>query len=130
MTIMLTGSLDDFFSAEEKAREAADKRVLPFQAALTTGDKFVRYLRDYDIVVWSRVLAPDEEDREIYEQPHMAHYRQTESFSKSCPEGEIGDVHVSSVDLVVTHEQFEQGRKLDWPSDAVTLHKIFGSSIN
>ena len=43
-----------------------------------------------DLAVFGEVL-------EGYQEAHLRHYRFCRCFSVACPEGEVGDVHVSTV---------------------------------
>ena len=119
MEIQFFDSVEEMFDEIHQAREAADARVKPWQAAIKLGDHFVRVeaLGGDLLTIYGEVIeSPYPEDREVFAQPHMKHYRLTRCFSVACPEGEIGDVHVSSVQLLIDKETFELARLTGWPS--------------
>ena len=69
------------------------------------------------LTIYGEIIeSPFEQDREIFAQPHMKHYRLSRCFSVACPEGEIGDVHVSSIRSLLEKETFELARRSHWPS--------------
>jgi len=122
--------MEDFFELERRAREAADQKVQPRQAALKVGDFFVR--QAHGLTVYSEVLDAaalildgravedlTEEEREEYEgvrdsYKEMENYRFTRSYSRVCPKGELGDVHVSTVSRVISREEFRAAQKNEW----------------
>lgn len=129
-------SLEDFFAQEAADQATALEKVQPFQRALKPGDFFVREQQDF--VIYGEILDPtppaiDEEglDAETLEemraehafevklrnQPHMAAYRFSKCFSRICPTGEMGDIHISPVVKVISKESFEQARRAGWPVD-------------
>lgn len=131
-------SLDDMWEDEARMREAADKRVTPVQARMKVGDCYMRYESDVGLVVYGEVLDPcvpaapyedvsDEEREEIRQQgeifnePHMQHFRFCRCFSQiddwTVKTGELGNVHVSTMDLPIPRRVFEVARKLGWPND-------------
>ena len=93
----------------EEARKAADARVKPWQAALKPGDRFINLAED--LVIFGEVL-------ETYEEPRLKHYRFCRCFSVACPEGELGDVHVSTIAAVVSRAFFEGMREKGWEAES------------
>ena len=122
---------DDFFQAEIEAREAADSRVRP-GSDLQPGDFCLR--ETHGIRVYSEILdaaqhlldgrkeseldedelAEFEDIRSSYQEPHMRYYRFTKSYSRMCPRGELGDLHMATVERKLTREEFETARKAGW----------------
>lgn len=103
----------EFFATHEEAMQrlteamkAADARVLPRQAALKPGDLFIAE-SDGDFLVFGKVL-------EGYKEKRLRHYRFCRCFSEVCPEGELGDVHVSTILRKLSREAFEQAREKGW----------------
>jgi hypothetical protein len=90
----------------EQARRAADARVRPWQAAIAPGQCFIADGED-DLVVFGEVL-------EGYAEPRLRHYRFCRCHSVACPEGELGDVHVSTIQRRISREEFEQARAGGW----------------
>ena len=124
--------LEDFFKAEAEAQEAANGRVRPEQN-LQPGDFCVR--EKFGIRIYSEILDAaqhllggrdeatlDEEDRadiedtrNSYQEHCMRFYRFTRSFSRACPRGELGDIHLATVGRKITREEFEMAQKTGWP---------------
>jgi len=94
-----------------QAMEAADARVKPWQAAVKVGDCFIADGGEEDLLVFGEVL-------EGYRETHLRHYRFCRCFSVACPEGEVGDVHVSTVLCLVSRAFFEQMRQEGWQMEA------------
>jgi len=94
-----------------QATEAADARVKPWQAAVKVGDCFIADSGEEDLVVFGEVL-------EGYQEAHLRHYRFCRCFSVACPEGEVGDVHVSTVLCLVSRAFFEAMRQEGWQMEA------------
>jgi hypothetical protein len=126
-------NIDDLFAAEEAARQRADSTVQGHQD-LAPGDFFVREcegIRIYGEILDAAthllkgrvVLDLDDEEIEeyndamdLYQAQHMRFYRFTRSFSRVCPKGELGDIHLSSVGCKITAEEFQAARDAGWPS--------------
>ena len=89
----------------EEARKAADARVKPWQAALKPGERFL-YLAE-GLVIFGEVL-------ETYKEERLKHYRFCRCYSVACPEGELGDVHVSTLVALVSRAFFEAMREQGW----------------
>lgn len=105
-------SFDEMMEAEKKAREAADARVLPWQEKARAGDilfsdsgygfPIFHELLDSEKIVGENLLkyGDDYEDEGIYlldtySEQHMRFYRFARNYSEACPEGELGDFHLS-----------------------------------
>ena len=52
--------------------------------------------------------------KNAYRQRNLRNYRFVRAYSVACPEGEMGDVHTSSVSEIITKEQFEKARQNGW----------------
>jgi len=123
MKIESYGSVEDMLAAVQDARGVADQAVLPFQAEAKYGDCYVRLQFDDQLVIYGELLdptadcAPDEIEEVInlYAQRHMKHYRFGRHYSVCCEDGELGDVHVSSIAALLSREAFESARALGWP---------------
>jgi len=103
----------EWFSTHEEAAErldeamkAADARVRPWQAAVKPGNCFVMEAED-GLLVFGEVLAGAEPER-------LRHYRFCRCYSVACPEGELGDVHVSAIGRLISREVFEEARTNGW----------------
>lgn len=122
----------DFFEREIEARKIADKNVSLEQSKLKPGDFCVRYVRG--IAIYSEILDAadlllrgksiedlDEEERMEYESvknsyqdPFMQNYRFTRSFSYLCPNGELGDIHISTVSSPISRSDFLTAKNNGW----------------
>lgn len=115
------GDMDEFFETTTRQREAADQRVEPWQNEMKAGDHFVRI-----VVASGRLLViygvieelKYEEDQELHDEPHMKHFRFCRCYSVACPEGELGDVHVSVMQKKLSPTQFKAAQEMGWPSDS------------
>ena len=94
-----------------QAMEAADAKVRPWQAAVKVGDCFIADSGEEDLLVFGEVL-------EGYTEAHLRHYRFCRCFSVACPEGEVGDVHVSTVLCLVSRAFFDEMRQEGWQMEA------------
>lgn len=115
-------SVDDMVAFVAKSSEVADRRTSSWQQHLKVGDCFTR--RSGGVTLYGEVLDPAvpiapcspedaEEIREsasIYSEPHMKNYRFCFCFSDWCIGGEYGDVHVSSIERVITRAEFDAAR--------------------
>lgn len=117
-------NFDDMMAHINEERNAADGRVEDWQAALKEDDCFIRYEPSINAVIYGVVEAIYKEDEKLYAEPHMKHFRPTRCFSFMCPEGEYGDVHVSSVSVIISKEVFEKAKQCGWPSDLDFVRKL------
>ena len=106
MKITFYDSLEEMFEAEEKARIAADGRTRDWQKKLDIGDHFIMD-SGYDFPIFGKVLRKYEEDI-------LKNYRFCDCYSVACPEGEKGDIHVSSVLGAITEDMFSYYKAKDW----------------
>lgn len=127
-------SVDDMLKAMEDARIAADAISVPWQEALAPGDYFVRSARDIPIfcqILDPAAVGPDASEEEIeaaaasadmYAQPHMKMFRFCRAYSKYCPQGELGDIHVSTAIQKITKDVFDKAQEANW-SPGLNLRK-------
>ena len=99
-------SFEEMMEAIERAREEADRRVKPWQREIKIGDYFEKDT-PYGFKVYCQVL--DE-----YEEPHMRNFRFCRCYSVACPDGELGDVHVSTAKRRITKEEFQEMKRRGW----------------
>lgn len=100
------GTMEEAMERLEQARKAADARVKPWQADARPGDCFITDAEE-GLLIFGEVL-------EVCEDPRLQHYRFCRCYSVACPEGELGDVHVSTICRFISREQFEQAREKGW----------------
>jgi len=111
MEVEFFNSLEEVQARLRQAMEAADARVRPWQAAVKVGDCFIADGGEDDLLVFGEVL-------EGYREAHLRHYRFCRCFSVACPEGEVGDTHVSTVLCLVSRAFFEAMRQAGWQTEA------------
>ncbi len=114
---------EDMIRCIDEARKAADSQVLEHQERVRVGDLCLSYNAECELFVFHEVLDPltgVEDDaerdylRESYSRPTMANYRFTRSHSVQCTEGELGDIHVSIVSLVIPRAVWDQCAEWEW----------------
>jgi hypothetical protein len=101
-------SLDDMFSEMERQRGIADTRVQPCQAAAAPGD-FYRQDTNYGFSIYGEILKDPEPRPE-----QLKHYRFVLAYSVACPDGEMGDVHVSQINEVISPAVFQVAKEMGW----------------
>jgi len=124
--------LSELFRSENEARQIADSKVAPEQVALKPGDFCVRVA--HGITIYSEILDAanlllngrqvndlDEDELEEYQdvldsykEEALKHYRFTRSYSYLCPQGELGDIHISTVHRIITKEEFLAAQCKGW----------------
>ena len=107
MEVEFFDSLEEAQARLRQAMKAADGKVKPWQAAIRPGDCFIADGGEEDLVVFGEVL-------EGYQEAHLRHYRFCRCFSVACQEGELGDVHVSTVLCRVSRAFFDEMRQEGW----------------
>lgn len=100
---------EDFFDILEEMMSQADEAVQSWQTKLKKGDYYLQVMRIYGdtIYIFGKILKN-------YREPRMRNYRLVRAFSFVVPEGELGDVHVSSVTSKISSQTFEQGKRCGW----------------
>jgi hypothetical protein len=104
-------SLDDMFSEMERQRGIADGQVQPYQAAAKPGD-FYRQNTELGFPIYGKILRDPEPRPE-----RLKHYRFVQAYSVACPEGEMGDVHVSQIDEIISPAVFQVAREMGWSEE-------------
>jgi len=100
--------IDNMFQKMGQALRAADLAVQGWQAGVKTGDYVFR--RDYQgRPVFCEVLSYPDELPE-----NFRHYRLTRSYSSLCPLGELRHLHVSTIEKVITTDEFREFKKRGW----------------
>lgn len=107
MTIQSFKSVDEMFAAIEKAQVIADANVQGWQKTLDPGSYFIR--EALGIQIFCEVLPwPEDEEDE------PGNYRFCKCYSEMCPEGELGDVHISTAVRRITGEEFRAAKLAGW----------------
>ena len=50
----------------------------------------------------------------VYKNKNMNGYRFVKAYSIACPKGELGDIHISTIEKILSNAEFEDARKRDW----------------
>lgn len=108
MAIHTFDNIEDFFDEERKQRETADASVKDWQRAIKPGDYF-RQRHEVGINIYGEVLEDDEPRG-----PGLENYRFCRAYSLACPEGELGDIHVSQIEEILTRAKFEVAKARGW----------------
>ena len=107
MKVEFFSSWEEALQRLDEARQVADARVQPWQTQLKPGDCFLQLAEQEELLIFGEVL-------ETYPEKRMRHYRFCRCYSVACPEGEMGDVHISVVLCQISREDFEQAQKNGW----------------
>jgi hypothetical protein len=99
MTIEIGESIMDMVIAERRSREKADSNVHSWQREIGKGDCFKRIADGMEI--YGEVL-------EDYGSGEFRNFRECRCYSLSCPEGEIGSVHVATIDRLIDRKTFDK----------------------
>ncbi|MDO8508561.1 MAG: hypothetical protein Q7S27_02650 [Nanoarchaeota archaeon] len=108
MTIYPLNPNEDPFEILKRDMREADSRVKPWQSEIRPGEYFVRR-SGLGFNIYGEIV-PDEEPREN----HLRHYRFCRGYSIACMEGELGDIHVSTIEALLTKEEFEGAKQRGW----------------
>jgi hypothetical protein len=121
--ITFYGSFEEMMEDLGRAMKEADARVRPTQANMEPGKYFINFRHGPELPIFGQVLDykklgvnPEEQGyiNETYEQPQMKYYKPTRAFSDACPQGELGDLHLSEVDAIIDPELFEYYQEHNW----------------
>ena len=108
MPIEQFDDLEDLFEQMRQDQQAADSRVEDWQRQIKPRDYFRRY-SPHGFYIYGEVL---EEAEPRF--PGLENYRLCRAYSVAYPRGEMGDIHVSTVEKILTEEEFEEARKRGW----------------
>jgi hypothetical protein len=131
MSFQTFGSIEAFFDAEKQAQAEARAAITAEQQNISVGDFCAREMEGFTI--YSEVLSAagsllggrsldelDEEERveyadtkELSEQEPMQCFRFTRSYSLLCPNGELGDIHLSTV-RKISKAEFLKAKEAGW----------------
>ncbi len=107
-------SVEGILNAIERRRKLADASVTPYQAASKPGD-YYSYMTPYGFSIYGEILTEPEP-----RPPALQHYRFVRAYSVACPEGELGDMHVSTIDRILTSAEFLLAKSRMWSDDEST----------
>lgn len=107
MSVFEFDDLDDLFGQMKRDQDAADNQVQSWQAATKSGDYVCRMGPGF--LIYSEILE-DPEPRD----EGLVHYRFTRSYSIACRDGELGDIHVSTIESKLLEEDFQKAKERGW----------------
>jgi hypothetical protein len=99
-------SYEGMLEAIRRDQEAADSRVKPWQALIKVGQYFIRQADG--IPIYGQVLGEKRKPK------NLKNYRFTKCYSVICPEGEKGEIHISTIEKILSKEQFLAARRRGW----------------
>lgn len=135
-------SFEEMMEHIRKNEEEVAKLVTEGQKQMKPGDMFLRYDPDMEVVIYGEILDPGvpaapydkglseddleeiRQDGERYKAPGMALHRFCRCYSVLCPEGELGDVHVVTMEVKVSKNAFEALRQNEWPAEVKDAHIV------
>jgi hypothetical protein len=111
MNITFYNSTEEMLDDLSRAMQEADEQVKLWQAEIKKGDCFWRDT-EYGFQIYGKVLkkpfCSSVTRRNENREEHLRHYRFCKYYSEVCPDGELGDVHVSVISGLLTREEFEE----------------------
>lgn len=103
-------SLDDMMQVLRESMETADKHILPWQALIQPGEYFQQSTR-----IGFRIYGEILKDPEDFQRDEFTeNYRLCKAYSVACLYGEMGDVHVSSIERIISKEEFKAAELRGW----------------
>lgn len=106
----------DWLDKQRRVAAMMDAAAAPWQREIKPGDFYFQRFEHGDgtlLDIFGMVLEPNgDEDRAIMAQVPMR--RLVRAWSKDCPEGEIGTLHVAAVWHKLTRDQFELAAVSGW----------------
>lgn len=121
MSIVTTfDSLEDMIEALEeqgkKAKESANNLRSYLEKFRELGTCFVM-AHPAGFFIYGQVEGSDyPEDLQDLEASFQDGYVFCRAFSEVCPEGELGSIHISKIEAVISQEGFNGAREKGWPS--------------
>lgn len=100
--------IDDVWNFMREQNEAADARTRRWQQEIKPGDYF-RRPTEHGFYIYGLILE-ENNPRE----PGLENYRLSKCYSAVCPYGEMGDIHVSTIEKLLTEEEFLAAQKRGW----------------
>ena len=122
---------EEMFADMSRAQIAADLAIRPIQERIGKGDHWMRSYDGFLIFgyIWTEAdsiesarkggwLSDYKEEAEMMDESFIRGYRFGRAWSTVCPEGELGDTHISTM-IPITREQFEEAKALRWHAPAI-----------
>jgi hypothetical protein len=129
MNVTSFATIEEMVAYMDKNNREADDRILPWQREFKAGDCFLRVTDDgwgEPLVIFGEIYeSPYAEDREHLAEPHMANKRLAKCYSVMCEDGESGSIHISTMHLKLTKEEFEEARARGWKPDMQEMLRAY-----
>ena len=110
MSIESFENFEEMMKAMRERMDAADNKIQSWQALIRLGEYFIRKTNlGFDI--YGQILKDPEELRRG---EYTENYRFARCFSTACPAGELGDIHVSTIERILSKEEFDQAKRSGW----------------
>lgn len=106
---VFVGTPTELLAMLNKQNKIHDAQAKPWQKAIKPGD-FYKSIDD-DLVIYGEILQPENAPEDL---PLSENRRLVRAYSVSCPEGEMGTVHVAGITAHLTKEGFEKARAGGW----------------
>jgi hypothetical protein len=103
MQIATDASILGMLISEKRMKETADDRTQEWQRQVSKGDCFRKVAPD-GLEIYGEVLND-------YGTDDMENFRLCRCYSLTCPEGEIGSVHVSTIGSLVNRKTFQSVKR-------------------
>ncbi len=113
-------SLEDLIEYQQKVKLWNDLQLQDWQRSIKPGDYFVCWY--HGLTIYCEV-QPYPEDTGSFELDRKS-YLFIRAHSQIEPHGELGLVHRTGVDMLMTSQQFEQMRAEEWP--ILNKEKVMG----
>jgi len=133
-------SIEELFSSIEKQRELADHQITNAQNSIKPGDKVIRITPG--LAIYGEILDPLKEEIPYYDFKESfdvaewdrmkqkftglwkTSYRYGRFYSPRCSEGELGNIHLSTIHVLISEDDFKRAKKAGWPQSAPDFGKI------
>jgi hypothetical protein len=137
-------TFEEMMADMSRAETAAIRNTQPWQRNITWGKYWMRYVAEWDLIIFGYVNTEDENDKGCleaggdaeeckYEHDSMQDsyhrgYRFGTAYSVITPDGELGSTHIS-VMVPITKSQFENARDLKWDKDDIVQMAWFRETM-
>jgi hypothetical protein len=101
VNITFYDTTEEMLDSLTDAMETADDNTKEWQKAIKKGDYYMQET-EYGFNIYGKVL------KNAYRQKSLRNYRFVKAYSEACPDGEMGDVHVSVISGILSREEFEE----------------------
>lgn len=139
-------NIEEFFEKQRKAEKAAIANIKDFQKAITYGDYWMRYIPEYELMIFGYIIPPEElysspayaskeaqadipYEKKMEQSAYERGYRFGRAYSVAEPDGELGSTHISTM-APLTKEEFETAKSVNWNMDEFIKTEAYRNAIN